>query len=181
MRFLLLLSCAIFEASALASTINLASRQYTILIDSFKRLNSKIAEFDAQIKTLTLNSSTTISSTQLIAYSEALLVTVREITTTFSNASPYQIYYEAADLVPQIPKLTNNAELVIETLIAKKYVFVQSGLLEIVRKQIEAQRDAIDAFTKAMSSKLPSALRPASEAIIREIGKVYNRGLTAFA
>jgi hypothetical protein len=178
---LLLLNSAIFACFALASSASLATRQYASLVDSLKKLNSKIAEFDTQINSLTLNSSAAASSNQLATYSDALVISMKDTTAIFSRASVIQFLFESADLVPQIPKLTSNSEMVVDSLISKKEILIKLGLVETARKQLEAQKAAIDNFVKAISSKLPSAVKPASDAIIGELAKVYNIGLAALA
>jgi len=177
---LLLLNCAFFASSTLASSANLATRQYASLAVSLEGLNGKITAFNTQINTLTLNSSIEASSNQLLAHSEALLKAFNDTATVISNAWPFQVLFEAEKTMPQIPKLTSNAELAIESLISKKEVIIKFGQVETIRKQLEAQKAAIDTFTKAISSKLSPIVKPATEALIGELVKVFERGIKAF-
>jgi hypothetical protein len=176
-----LLQGALFASSAVASYAGLATRQYASLTDSLKKLNTKIVAFDTQLKTLAPNSSAETFTNQVIPASEAVLTAFKDTAAAFSAAPQFQVLYEAFDFIAQVQNVTNNSEEAIDSLISKKDVITKLGQGEVVRKQLEREKVAVDTFAKAVNSKLYAALKPASDAMIGELVKVLNKGLAAFA
>lgn len=157
-----------------------AKQDLATITASFTAIENALTALDTAVKALAPGGDAKAAATGLVAKSKAVEDALKDGTTKVSATTPITLT-EAIQVQSASTKLTSLTTQTINDLIAKKDIITQAGETKTTLDSLTAQKAASDAFVKAISGKVPSAVQSVAQAASKSVGDAITKGITAFS
>jgi len=152
-----------------------ATQDLATIQAAFQAVEGALNTLDTSIKGITGAANVA----DIVGKSKAVEQALKDGTTKVSGSGPISLT-EALQVQTASTKLTSLTTQVINDLIAKKDVITQAGQAKTTVDNLQAQKTASDAFVKAITSKVPSAVQSIAATAAKSVGDSLTKGITAF-
>jgi len=156
-----------------------AAQDLVTITSSFTAIEGALTDLDITIKGLAAGADKSATAA-VVAKSKAVEDALKDGTTKVGATTPISLT-EALQVQSASTKLTTLTTQVINDLISKKDIITKAGESKTTLDSLNAQKTASDAFVKAISGKVPSAVQSVAQAASKSVGDAIAKGITAFS
>jgi len=184
MQFKALLAFGLFSA-AIAAPVEAvvdavgASQDLATIQAAFSAVEAALNALDTSIKGLSAGADSKSAAAGLVTQSKAIEQALKDGTAKVSASSAISLT-EALQVQSASTKLTTLTTQTINDLIAKKDLIQAAGQTKVTLDSLTAQKAASDAFVKAVTSKVPSAVQSIAATASKSVGDALAKGIQAF-
>jgi len=146
---------------------------------SFTSIGDALQALDTAVKGVSPGGDAKAAANAIVEKSKAVESALKDATTKVSATTAISLT-EALTVQSSSTKLTTLTKQVIDDLIAKKDIITAAGQAKVTLDNLTAQKAASEAFVKAVTSKVPSAVQSIAATASKSVGDALARGIAAF-
>jgi len=186
MQFKVLIFTGLFGSAAFAAPIEGvvdavgAAQDLVTITSAFSAIEGSLTALDTAVKGLAPGGDAKAAASALIARSKAVEDAIKDGTSKVGATSAISLV-DALQVQSASSKLTTLTTQTINDLIAKKDIIKQAGQTKVTLDSLNAQKTASDAFVKAVTSKVPSAVQSIAANASKSVGDALAKGIQAFS
>lgn len=157
-----------------------AAQDVDTITKAFSAIESALQALDTSVNALSATGDAKAAAAGVLEKSKAVEAALKEGTSKVGATSAVSLV-EALQIQSASTKLTSLTTKVIDDLIAKKAIIATAGQTKITLDSLNSQKTASDAFVKAVTGKVPSAVQSIAAAASKSVGDALSKGITAFS